>query len=106
MTSLHPISFITSALSWVLGIPPSLLSASTLRMACAVSSLVWAVDAALLHEVGVLLVGAAVKDGHGCLHALHLRLLDVEQGCPGRGGVAALLVAEVELFAVLVAAPS
>ena len=61
-------------------------------------------DAALLHEVGVLLVGAAVKDGHGCLHALHLRLLDVEQGCPGRGGVAAFLVAEVELFAVLVAA--
>ena len=61
-------------------------------------------DAALLHEVGVLLVGAAIKDGHGCFHALHLRLLDVEQGCPGRGGVAAFLVAEVELFAVLVAA--
>ena len=28
----------------------------------------------------------------------------MEQGCPGRGGVAAFLVAEVELFAVLVAA--
>ena len=47
-------------------------------------------DAALLHEVGVLLVGAAVKDGHRRRDALHLRLLDVEQGRPGRGGVAAL----------------
>ena len=61
-------------------------------------------DAALLHEVGVLLVGAAVKDGHRRGHALHLRLLDVEQGRAGRGGVAALLVAEVELAAVLVPA--
>mgnify|MGYP002295184055 CR=1 FL=1 len=40
-------------------------------------------DAALLHEVGVLLVGAAVKDGHRRRDALHLRLLDVEQGALG-----------------------
>ena len=36
-------------------------------------------DAALLHEVGVLLVGAAVKDGHRRRDALHLRLLDVSR---------------------------
>ena len=54
-------------------------------------------EAALLHEVRVLLVGGAVEDGPRGGHAVHGHVLDVHQHGLGGLGVAALLVAEVDL---------